>query len=180
MLSLTGQITAAVLDAYDFSRFSVVADIGGGRGALLSAILAAHPSLRGILFDREHVVDGADVGDRCERVAGDFFESVPGGADAYVLKSIVHDWDDAEATAILQAVRRAMKPEAVVLLLENDLGAPNEAADVKFLDLTMLLVPGGRERTREEYEELFAAAGLRLASVTPTATSYAVFEAVAS
>ena len=180
MLSLTRLIAGAVIEAYDFSRFAVVADIAGGRGALLEAILAAHPSVRGILFDQEHVVAAADLGDRCTIVGGDFFEEVPGGVDAYLLKDIIHDWEHPEAVRLLQAVRKAMPPDAVVLLIEKDIGGPNERPEAKFSDLNMLVNPGGRERTTQEYASLLADAGLRLAGVTPTASLYAVFEAVAS
>jgi O-methyltransferase/methyltransferase family protein len=173
MLANTRQTAGAVLDAYDFSRFSVVADIAGGRGALVSAILDAYPSLRGILFDREHVVAGAEVDDRCTVVAGDFFVDVPVVADAYLLKDIVHDWEDPEATQLLQSVRRAMPEDAVVLLLEKDLAH----TETTLSDLMMLVNPGGRERTLQEYETLLAGAGLRLTGVTPTSTPYAVFEA---
>jgi O-methyltransferase domain/Dimerisation domain len=162
----------ALLDAYDFSRFGVVADIGGGRGALIAAILEANPAVRGILFDQAHVVEKADAIDRCEVLAGSFFDEVPVGADAYVLRHIVHDWEDAEAVALLRVVRAAMSPSAVVLIVERDLAR----TEAKFADLNMLVNPGGRERTSDEYAELLEEAGLRLTRVTP-AGSHAVFEA---
>ena len=162
----------ALIDAYDFSHFGVVADIGGGRGALISAILEAYPTVRGILFDQAHVVEHADVGDRCEVVAGSFFEEVPAGAHAYVLRHIVHDWEDAEAVQLLRVVRAAMSPSAVVLIVERDISRP----EAKFGDLNMLVNPGGRERTADEYAELLQEAGLRLARVTP-ADGHGVFEA---
>jgi hypothetical protein len=173
MAGMTRGVGRAVVEAYDFSRFGVVADIAGGRGALVSAILDANPSVRGILFDQPHVVAQADVGDRCTVVGGSFFDEVPGGADAYVLKDIVHDWEDAEATQLLRVVHAAMKPAAVVLLVEKDLAH----AETKFSDVNMLVNPGGRERTEDEYAALFESAGLRLTDVTPTTTPYAVFQA---
>jgi O-methyltransferase/methyltransferase family protein len=173
MVANTRLVAGAVVDACDFSRFGVVADIAGGRGALLSAILDANPEVRGILFDREHVVAHANLGDRATTVAGSFFDEVPGGADAYVLKDIVHDWEDPEAAQLLRVVRAAMSRDAVVLLVEKDLAHVETA----FADLTMLVLPGGRERTTAEYETLLAGAGLRLTGVTPTSTPYAVFEA---
>jgi hypothetical protein len=162
----------ALVDAYDFSRFGVVADIGGGRGALISAILEAYPSVRGVLFDQAHVVEHADGGDRYEVVAGSFFDEVPAGADAYVLRHIVHDWEDAEAVQLLRVVRAAMSPTAVVLIVERDITRP----EAKFAHLNMLVNPGGRERTSDEYAELLEEAGLRLARVTPV-DGHGVFEA---
>lgn len=173
MTANTRLVARAVVEAYDFSRFEVVADIAGGHGALLSAILDANPSVRGILFDQEHVVAGAHAGDRVTVVAGSFFDSVPRGADAYVLKDIIHDWDDAEAVRILRVVREAMEPHAVLLLVERDL----DQVDSKWIDLQMLVLPGGRERTFDEYETLFSEAGLRLTGVTSTSTVYAVVQA---
>jgi O-methyltransferase domain/Dimerisation domain len=177
MIALTSRVNDAIVEAYDFGRFGVVMDVGGGRGALLSAILAANPQVEGILFDQEHVVSNAVLPDRARAVAGSFFESVPEGADAYVLKSVIHDWGDADAVAILRTVRRAVTADGAVLLVELDLGAPNEAPSAKFTDLNMLVMPGGRERTIEEYGRLFEAAGLRLAGVTPTAAGVQVVEA---
>jgi hypothetical protein len=185
MTSLTAAANAAILAAYDFGRFGTIVDVGGGNGALLAAILEAHPSARGILLDQAHVVSGAEpvlraagVSDRCEVVAGSFFEAVPEGGDAYVLKSIIHDWEDEESVAILGACRRAMAAHSAVLLVERDLGAPNENAPAKLSDLNMLVMPGGRERSDEEYAVLFAQAGLRHSSRTLAANGYAVIEAV--
>jgi len=177
----------AMLDAYDFGRYKVVADIGGGHGAVLAAILARHPGVRGILFDQPHVVAGAPallaeagVADRCEVVAGDMFEAVPPGADAYALKSILHDWRDDEAVAILRTCRRAMTPDAAVLILERVLPGPPhgpESAASAFADLNMLVGPGGQERTRDEYAALLDRAGLRLVGVTSTPSDVSIVEA---
>lgn len=184
MRSLTAPSTAAVLAAYDFGRFGTIVDVGGGNGTLLALLLAAHPSARGILFDQAHVVAGADsvltaagVADRCEIVAGSFFENVPQGGDAYVLKSIIHDWEDEESVSILSACRASMGPAAVVLLIERDLGEPNENPVAKLSDLNMLVMPGGLERSDDEYAALFEQAGLRYTSTTVTATGHAVIEA---
>jgi hypothetical protein len=185
MRSLTGAGNAAILAAYDFGRFGRVVDVAGGNGTLLSAILAAHPQMHGVLFDQEHVVAGAEpvlraagVADRCEVVAGSFFSSVPEGGDAYVLKWIIHDWEDEESVAILRTCRQAMSADAVVLVIERDLGPPNENAIAKLADLNMFVMPGGRERTEEEYEQLFAQAGLRHVSTALTASGHAIMEAV--
>jgi O-methyltransferase domain/Dimerisation domain len=179
------QSTAAVLAAYDFGRFARVVDVGGGQGALLAAILAHHPGVRGVLLDQPQVVARAEgmlreagVSARCEVVGGDFFASVPAGGDAYLLREILHDWEEAEAIAILRNCRQAMAPEGRLLAIEAVIGPPNEGAAGKFTDLTMLANPGGRERTREEYAALVGAAGFRLSGVVPTAMEHSVIEAV--
>jgi DNA-binding transcriptional ArsR family regulator len=184
MRSMTIGANASILDAYDFGRFGTIVDVAGGNGTLIAAVLAAHPASRGILFDQEHVVSGAEpilraagVLDRCEIVAGSFFESVPEGADAYVLKWIIHDWENEESVAILRTCRAAMGTDAVVLLIERDLGRPNEDPVAKLADLNMLVMPGGRERTLDEYAALFGAADLRLVAAHPTTSGYLVIEA---
>ena len=183
MRALTGVGNSAILDAYDFGRFGTIVDVGGGNGALLASILGAHPDARGILFDQPHVVDKAGavlepVADRAETVAGSFFESVPATGDAYVLKAIIHDWEDDEAAKILRNCRDAMPSGAKVLVIDRILAPPNEGAEGKFSDLTMLVMPGGRERTEAEFEVLFDRAGLRLGRVAPTRSGSAVIEAV--
>jgi O-methyltransferase/methyltransferase family protein len=185
MMALTRGVNRSVLDAYDFGRFATVVDVGGGNGTLLAALLAEYPQLHGVLFDQPHVVAGApevfaDVAERCQVVGGSFFEAVPAGGDAYVLKSIVHDWEDAEATAILRVCRVAMAAGAALLVIERELGPPNEAPEAKFGDLNMLVAPGGRERTLAEYGRLFADAGFERGSATPTASGVTVIEAVAA
>jgi O-methyltransferase domain len=184
MESLTRGTIPAVIEACDFGRFSTVVDVGGGNGALLAAVLAAHPALHGVVFDQPHVVAAAEalleargVAERCRIVGGSFFESVPEGGDAYVLKQIVHDWEDDDAIAILEVVRRSAPAEASVLVLERDLGAPNEALAAKLSDLNMLVMPGGRERTKDQYAALFEAAGLEYRRTTPSAAGISVFEA---
>jgi hypothetical protein len=186
MTSVAQRAARAVLDVYDFSGIGTLVDVGGGRGALLGAILARYPDLRGVLGDQAHVVEGAPgvlgalgVLDRCEVVAVDFMVSVPAGGDAYVLKSIIHDWEDPEAIAILRTVQRAMAPTSVVLVVERLLG---EQGDLGFLaaysDLNMLVGPGGRERTEAEFDAVFGAAGLRRTRTLRTPTGFAVLEAV--
>ena len=184
MRSMTIGANASILDAYDFGRFGTIVDVAGGNGTLIAAVLATHPAARGILFDQEHVVSGAEpilraagVLDRCQIVAGSFFESVPDGADAYVLKWIIHDWEDEESVAILRTCRAAMGTDAVVLLIERDLGRPNEDPVAKLADLNMLVMPGGRERALDEYAALFDAADLRLVAAHPTTSGHLVIEA---
>ncbi len=187
MTSLSRQVAAAVLVAYDFGRFETVVDVGGGNGAFLAAILAKHAAMRGVLFDQPHVVSGAGslleaagVADRCEVVGGSFFDAVPRGGDAYVLKAILHDWEDADCVRILRTCRRAMADGATLLVVERELGPPNEHPDSKFSDLNMLVAPGGRERSPEEYAALLEAAGFRFLGFTPSATWAGVFAATAA
>ena len=178
MQSLTSGLNDALVRGYDFGRFSTVVDVGGGNGTLLAGLLSHYPSLNGVLFDQDHVVARAGpvlepVADRCRVVAGSFFEAVPDGGDAYVMKSIIHDWEDEESIAILRVVRRA---GGVLLLVERQLGRPNEDAGTKFSDLNMLVGPGGMERTADEYAALFEAADYRFVAETPFGNGWAVFE----
>jgi hypothetical protein len=143
--------------------------VADGRNTLLAAILRARPGLRGVLFDQPHVVAGAALPERCRAVAGSFFEAVPAGADLYTLKDILHDWDDERALAILRTVRAAIPDHGRLLVIERALPPGDEPAPGKLVDITMLLITGGRERTRDEYGRLLGRAGLRLASVAPTA-----------
>jgi hypothetical protein len=174
-----------IVGAYDFGRFRKIVDVGGSHGLLLSTILRRYPSPHGIVFDLPRVVEGArreiaGVGltERCEAVAGNFFESVPAGADAYILKQVIHDWDDAPAIAILRNVRQAIRPEGRLLLLEFVIPPANEPSLSKVFDLGMLVSTGGRERTQIEYRDLFAAAGFTLTAVYPTASPQCVIEGV--
>jgi hypothetical protein len=181
MTGMSRRAAEAVLAAYDFSRFSCVVDVAGGQGAFLGAILSRYPSLRGVLFDQPHVVAGSEgtlsaLVERCQVVGGSFFDAVPEGGDAYVLKAILHDWDDEVATVILRECRKAIGASGSLLVVEQVVGAPNLEPATKFSDLNMLVMPGGRERTREEFERLFAAAGFRLVGVTPTIVGVCVVE----
>jgi hypothetical protein len=178
MNSMTGSASPAVVAGYDFSSAAMVVDVGGGGGLLLTEILKANPGARGILYDLPGTVENArafvaasGVGERCELVAGDFFKAVPPGADVYLLKSILHDWYDKEAGAILTTVRAAARPDSVLLVIEPVLAGPNEGAPAKFADLNMMVAAGGQERTREEWEKLFAGTGWRLDDVRPAARS---------
>jgi hypothetical protein len=184
MVALTHRTNASLLEAYDFGGFRVLVDVGGGLGTFLSALLAAYESLHGVLFDQPHVLDGteellrdAGLTDRCRIVAGSFFDEVPKGADAYLLKSILHDWNDEEATSILRTCRRAIGAGGTLLVVERVLGQPNEGAEMKFSDLNMLVMPGGRERNLQEFELLFETAGFRLEHETPTSSGFSVIAA---
>jgi hypothetical protein len=152
-------------------------------GELLAALLAANPALRGILFDQPHVVASAEavleragVAERCEVVGGSFFEAVPEAADAYLLKSVIHDWDDSSAVEILRKCRAAMKDSSRVLLVERVVRPANEFDPAKFSDLNMLVELGGRERTAEEFGRLYAEAGFRLTDVIDTGSPYHIVE----
>ena len=183
MKALTGASNAALIDAFDFSRFGTLVDVGGGNGALLADVLASNPALRGVLFDQAHVVAGADqvleaagVAERCRIESGNFFEAVPEGGDAYLLKSIIHDWEDEELerdpaggssrdVGGCDAARRRARAWRT-----------QRGCSAKFSDLNMLVGPGGRERTQDEYASLFESTGFRLVGKTPTAGTHAVFE----
>jgi O-methyltransferase/methyltransferase family protein len=184
MMSRTRHANRALLAAFDFGPFGTVVDVGGGNGALLAGLLAAHSQMQGVVFDQPHVVAAAEgvlreagVADRCRIVSGDFFESVPKGGDAYLLKWIIHDWEDEEAAAVLRSCRSAIEPEGALLVIERVVGPANEDPASKFSDLNMLVSPGGLERTLEEYEALFASGGFRFVGETKTDSGMSVIEA---
>jgi SAM-dependent methyltransferase len=169
--------------AYDFSRARTIVDVGGGAGALLSAILRAAPSARGVLFDLEHVVAAAkttadrDTAARCEFVGGDFFKTVPSGGDVYVLKHIIHDWDDDRALTILANCHRAMAGKGKLLLIEELICAPNQPCGAKLGDITMLVRTGGRNRTEKEYRALLTRSGFDVTRVLPGPAGMSLMEA---
>lgn len=175
MTSLSNLAITAVVESYDFSGIETLVDVAGGHGRLLTTILGANRSLNGVLFDMPHVIEGAkervaaaNLTMRCKLVSGDFFLSVPAGADAYIMKHIIHDWDDERALKILTNIERVMKGNGRVLLVEAVITEGNERDFGKLLDIEMLVSPGGKERTAAEYKELFARAGLRLTRIVPT------------
>ena len=186
MTSISTLESKAVVAAYDFSGIGTLVDVAGGHGLLLATILKANRKMRGILFDLSHVTAGAGsrfqragVADRCRIVSGDFFAAVPGGADACVMKHILHDWDDDRATQILRNCHRALPPGGKVLIVDCVVPAGNGAHFGKLLDLEMMvLTPRGRERTRAEFRDLLKRAGFRLARVVPTETHVSVVEGV--
>ena len=185
MTGFSAMIAPAVLDSYDFSTLNnkTLVDIGGGHGYLLTQILRKYPDIRGTIFDLEHVVAGArssldnsGLSSRCQTAAGDFFQSVPPG-EAYIMKNIIHDWNDELALKILKCCHRAGIGKTKVILVESILPAANIPHLSKWLDLEMLLLPGGRERTEDEFNRLFAQAGFRLTRVVPTNSPVCVIEA---
>ncbi|HYG82887.1 MAG TPA: methyltransferase [Pyrinomonadaceae bacterium] len=185
MTDMSATTAPAVVEAYDFSGIGTIADIAGGHGYLLSQVLKANPNARGILFDVQPVIEGAGqlleregVADRVEKVAGDFFARVPAAADVYMMKHIIHDWDDERAVMILRNINEAMKRDGRVLLIEIVVPEGNEPHLSKFMDLEMLASPGGVERTAKEYRDLLASAGLRLTRIVPTKSPFSIIEAV--
>jgi hypothetical protein len=185
MSEMTAVIEPAVLSMCDFSPFKTIVDVGGGRGTLISSILQAYPDARGIVLDLPHVIDEGrqliadqQLAGRCELIPGDFFKDVPSGGDAYILKWVLHDWDDEKSIAILRNCRRAMGREGRLFVVEAPLSSRNEPSMHKLMDINMLVMTGGRERTHTEYEQLFDAAGFELARVTATPLELAVLEAM--
>jgi hypothetical protein len=175
----------AILEAYDFSTVHRVVDVGGGHGGLLAALLAAHPHLTGTVLDRESAVSGAvkrfgssGVGARAAAESGDFFTAVTPGGDLYLLKSVLHNWDDAHATKILRRCREAMPAGSRLLVIERLLPPGNAPSEAKLFDISMLVVLGGRERTESEYRRLLRGAGLELRRCVPTRSPLTLFEAV--
>jgi C-methyltransferase len=179
MATFTRMTAVAVAAAYDFGPLRTIVDVGGGNGALVLGILAAHPHLEGIVFDLPQVaeraakeIEGSGVADRCRALGGDFFEEVPGGGDAYLLKHVIHDWDDERAIAILGNCHEAMKPNARLLIVE---GVYPERIDESFEsrgaasnDVNMLVSTGGRQRSKKEFQSLYERTGFTLERIVPT------------
>ncbi|HZD17722.1 MAG TPA: methyltransferase [Actinomycetota bacterium] len=178
---ISADIASAVVGAVDLSEANVIVDVGGSHGVLLAALLRANPQARGVLFDLPEVVADAspdpEIADRVDVVAGSFFEEIPGGADVYLLKNILHDWADGDCVRILSNCRSAMRPDGRVLAFEIVLPPDEESSEVSTLDLNMLVLLGGRERTEEEYRSLFAAAGLSLDEVLTLDSEFSVLSA---
>ena len=184
MTSYSGHETAVILEAYDFAGARNVVDIGGGHGALLAGVLHAHPHLCGILFDLPSVVAGAahllaeaGIADRARRLSGDFFDEAPAGGDLYLMKSVLHNWDDIDARRILATCRAAMAPDARLLVIERVVPAGNGPSEAKLFDINMLVAMGGRERTEREFGALFRDAGLSLERTLPTRSPLSIIVA---
>ena len=183
MTAIHGHETTAMLEAYDFSAVHVLADIGGGNGSLIGTVLQRYPKLRGLLFELGHVAgrareslraDGVDG--RCSVIEGNFFESVPGGADTYLFRHIIHDWTDEQSVQILNNCRKVIPKNGKLLIVEAVVPTGNESSLAKDFDMVMLVFPGGIERTQEEYRLLLKQAGFQLSSLTPTASAISVVE----
>ncbi|MCA1624213.1 MAG: acetylserotonin O-methyltransferase [Acidobacteria bacterium] len=185
MTSFSHVTIPAILEAYDFSGAKTVADIAGGYGHLLAAVLRKNQHLKGVLFDMPIVLEGAPallekeaVSERVEIVAGDFFTEIPVKADVYLLKHIIHDWDDERSVKILQNIAATMNEGGKALILETVISAGNEPHFGKILDLEMMVSPGGIERTEEEYSEILAQSGLKLSRIIPTKSPLSIVEAI--
>lgn len=189
MASISGPENMAVARALDFGRFRTLVDVGGAHGHLLATILGRHRRVRGILYDQPQVVANAPasrfitakaVASRIEVEGGNFFDAVPQGADAYIMKYIMHDWTDDQCARILGHCRRAMAAGGRVLVVEHVIRPGNAPDWGKMLDINMLVLTGGRERTKEEFAALFARAGLRLRRVHKTAAALSILEGAAA
>jgi hypothetical protein len=183
MVGIHGAETQAMLDAYDFAGVGTLVDVGGGNGSVLCATLQRYPALRGLLYDLPGVIERArqtitqaGLAGRCQAQGGSFFEAVPSGGDAYLMRHIIHDWNDDQCRQILGNCRQVMRPESRLLIVESVIPPGNGPFMGKFLDLTMLVIPGGKERTETEYRALFESAGFRLTYIVPTATDVSVIE----
>jgi ubiquinone/menaquinone biosynthesis C-methylase UbiE len=184
MSGMTAAANEAIMSRYDFSPFNTVVDIGGGHGGLITSILKQNQQAKGVLFDAGVVIEGArprleaaGVADRCEAVAGDFFKAVPGGGDAYVMKWIIHDWEDEKAIRILKNCRSQMQPNGRLIIVDCVVPENDEPDFSKTFDLNMLVMTGGKERTATEFEQLLAAAGFKLLRVIPTDLPTSIVEA---
>ncbi|MFN2531963.1 MAG: methyltransferase [Pyrinomonadaceae bacterium] len=184
MSSMTAAVNAAIASVYDFSLFKNIVDVGGGHGGLITAVLSVNPNLQGVLFDAPQVIEGsseriaaAGLSERCETVGGDFFESVPAGGDCYILKWIIHDWNDEQSITILKNCRNQMTPDGRLILVEAVVPESNEPHFAKFIDLNMLVMTGGKERTAREYEQLLATAGFKVNKILPSDLPTSVIEA---
>lgn len=180
MTGVHGRETTAMLGAYDFSGIGVLVDVGGGNGEVITSILKRYPAMRGVLFDQPSVIEriraNPETGGRCTATAGNFFQAVPPGGDAYLLRHIIHDWDDDKSVAILRNCRAAMGSNGRLLVVEGIVPPGNEPSLSKFFDLAMMVLPGGMERTEEEYRRLFAASGFSLKRIVPTTSWISVIE----
>lgn len=184
MASISSLDIIDVLSAYDFTGIRTIADIGGGNGSFLATILDAYPNMSGMLLERTTAVEGARLHLAaaglvycCDLIIGDFFEKIPEGADAYILKSIMHNWDDARAITIRRNCRDAMPEQGKLLIIEPVILPEAHASLSKFLDLTMLVMSeGGRERTEQEFQTLLAAGGFELTRIVPTGSRVSIVE----
>jgi hypothetical protein len=182
MSNLSSMLAYAVLMAYDFTGIYSIVDIGGGQGKLLERILQFNPDMRGMVFDTPSTIQSAKQqsgNERCSYVTGDFFTSVPQGADAYLLCGVIHDWDDRRAATILRNCRKAMSKNSRVLLVDMIVPEAASASFSKLLDLNMLVMNGGRERTMAEFRALLNAADYKLTRIVPTMAPQSVIEAIA-
>lgn len=184
MTSISAGDSPAVVDAYSFEGIHSIVDVGGGHGLLLATIMARNPQMKGTLYDEPHVIEGAKNGplkpvmERCTLALGDMFSSVPAGADAYIMKHIIHDWPDELCVKILKSCRKGVNPGGKLLVVDDVIQPGNDFYAGKLLDLQMLIFPGGKERTEKQFRELFAAGGWKLSRVVPTVTPICIVEGI--
>jgi len=186
MTAMSEFVGPAVAAAYDFGAWGSLMDVGGGNGMLLATILRAHPKLRGVLADQPHVIErarehgflGSELALRANYEECNFFESIPGGCRAYLMKSVIHDWDDEQARAILKNCRKAVPSDGVLLLVEYSLGEEAKPSFADSVDVVMLVLTGGKERTEGEFRELLTTSGFRLSRVLPTPAGVSIIEAM--
>ncbi|CAN5516369.1 methyltransferase [soil metagenome] len=184
MTELSESVIPAIVEAYDFAHYPTVADIAGGQGMLLVGILKANPLIAGVLFEQPEVLSGASTLlqhegalNRVKLLSGDFLESIPAGADLYLMKHILHDWDDEVNKRILSNIQKVMSSESKLLIIEMIVPQGSEPSPSKIMDLQMLIMEGGKERTQAEYGQLLAAAQLQLLRIIPTRSAYSIIEA---
>ena len=177
------RISQAMIDAYDYTGVNTLVDVGGGNGTVIAAVLKKNPAIKGILYDLPGVIERAkknlaDLGlaSRCQTIAGSFFEAAPPGGDAYQMRHIIHDWTDEQCHTILTHIRKVIPAQGRLLVIEMVVQPGNVPQPAKWLDLNMLVLPGGRERTEAEYREMYTKAGFRLERVVPTPTEVSVIE----
>jgi len=184
MTALSTIDSPAVAESYSFDQIHSIVDVGGGHGLLLATILARHPQMKGTLYDVPRVVEGAKDGplkplmERCTVASGDMFSSVPAGADAYIMKHIIHDWPDDLCLKILKACRKSVNAGGKLLVVDWVIQPGNDFSPGKFLDLQMLIFPGGCERSEKQFRDLFAAAGWQLTRIVPTAAGESIVEGI--
>jgi len=186
MTTFSDKLGDAIAASYDFSSMHRLVDVAGGQGSIIASILKANPKMQGILFDQEAVIEGAKpliesegLMERCQLLAGDFFESVPMGGDIYILKNILHDWDDERSIKILQNCHSAMGKNTKLLVVEQVIPPGNEPFQGKLLDLNMLITcPGGRERMKSEYAALFEQTGFQLTQIFPILSQFSIIEGI--
>lgn len=182
MANFGGHENRLIATTYDFSQFQCIVDVGGGRGSFIAEVLKTYPTTRGVLYDRPDVVDhpthvvAAGVRDRCELLAGDFFSSVPAGGDVYVMKRVIHDWDDDRSELVLRNCRRAMAETGRILTIDAVIPPGNGLHPAKDSDLLMMALVGGRERTEEEFRSLYDRAGFRVTKVISTPSVLSIVE----
>ncbi len=186
MNSLTQVENASIVGSYDFASSGTVIDVAGGDATLLTTILAANPGTKGVLFEMPHLMEAAQknigaaqLSNRCQCTSGDFFKSVPGGGDLYILKWIIHDWDNQRSIEILENCRKAMPENSKLLLIEILIPGPNVPHFGKFIDLNMLIMTGGHERTEEDFKKILDAAGFKITNIIPTKSPKSIIECVA-